>query len=611
MGSDVVTQVGRNLRNLWVWAGVCGGMLFWAAGVQAAPYAAYVMDARTGQVLYSRNADARLHPASLTKMLTLYICFDAIQRGEVSLDTVVTVSREAAAQPPSHLGLRAGQKIKLRYLIRAAAVKSANDAAWAIADAISGNVTEFAKRMNATAKKLGMRDSHFENPNGLTLAGHLSSAHDMAILGRHLFYDFPQYYNIFSRRSTYAGVAEVYSTNRKFLNSYAGADGIKTGYTYASGFNLVASARRGGKRIIAAEFGGTSVANRNAKMARLLDLGFKRAPAHVAVQRPKKPNLDRIAAMYTIHPKATRIALARDKARAGAIASSPRPSRRPVAAPPKALMIAMKDEISSALSSVAVANAAEVKDSPAPPVQAPQAKVAAAGPTPTPALAEAAVPIKAAMPDADRTDIGTNGRPNMPPPPRPVALGGTSLGATAQTASSAPTPDRPAPAPVTRTAAADQTQVVSPTVAVASAETGRVHNVRVTDPEETPPGPAVADAAAPLPRPTDSGGVLFASIAPRDVPRPEARPVVVTRMSTAGGRNWGVNVGRFASQFQAEKALLRTALAESSALSDGQRKVVRRPNGFDANFTGLTQDQAALACARLQARDIQCFALAP
>ncbi|KDB02742.1 hypothetical protein U879_15630 [Defluviimonas sp. 20V17] len=580
---------------MWIWAGVSGGLLLWAAGVQAAPYAAYVMDARTGQVLYSKNADARLHPASLTKMLTLYICFDAIQRGEISLDTVVTVSREAAAQPPSHLGLRAGQKIKLRYLIRAAAVKSANDAAWAIADAISGNVTEFAKRMNATAKKLGLRDSHFENPNGLTLAGHLSSARDMAILGRHLFYDFPQYYNIFSRRSTYAGVAEVYSTNRKFLNSYAGADGIKTGYTYASGFNLVASARRGGKRIIAAEFGGSSVANRNAKMAQLLDLGFKRAPAHVAVQRPKKPNLDRIAAMYTIHPKATRIALAHDRASAVALASSPRPSRRPVAAPPKALMVAMKDDISSALSSMAVANAADVKDSPA---------------APTPAEA-AAVPIKAALPDADRTDIGTSGRPNMPPPLRPAALGGASLGATAQAASPTPAPDHQTPAVAAQTATADQTEVVKPIVAVASAETGRVHKVRATDPAEAPSGPAVADAAAPLPRPTDSGGVLFASIAPRDVPRPEARPVVVTRMSSTGGRNWGVNVGRFASQFQAEKALLRTALAESSALSDGQRKVVRRPNGFDANFMGLTQDQAALACARLQARDIQCFALAP
>ncbi len=581
-------------------------MLFWATGVQAAPYAAYVMDARTGQVLYSKNADARLHPASLTKMLTLYICFDAIQRGEISLDTVVTVSRRAAAQPPSHLGLRAGQKIKLRYLIRAAAVKSANDAAWAIADAISGNVTEFAKRMNATAKKLGMRDSHFENPNGLTLAGHLSSAHDMAIMGRHLFYDFPQYYNIFSRRSTDAGVAEVYSTNRKFLNSYSGADGIKTGYTYASGFNLVASAKRGSKRIIAAEFGGTSVASRNAKMAELLDLGFKRAPAHVAVQRPKKPNLDRIAAMYTAHPKATQIALARDNGPAVALASSPRPSRRPVAAPPKALMVAMKDEISNALSSVAVASAAEAKDSPAAPVQAPaQVEVAA-------------ISIKTAMPDADRTDIGTGGRPNVPPPMRPAALGGSSLGATAQsasavqTAASAPVAvPTPAPTPATRTAAADQTEVVKPTVAVVSAETGRIRKVRATDPEVAAAGATVAAAAAPLPRPTDSGGVLFASIAPRDVPRPEARPVVVTRMSTSGGHNWGVNVGRFGSQFQAEKALLRTALAESSALSEGQRKVVRRPNGFDANFMGLTQDQAALACARLQARDMQCFALAP
>lgn len=565
-----------------------------ASGAQAAPYAAYVMDARTGQVLYSQNADARLHPASLTKMLTLYICFDAIQRGELSLDTVVTVSREAASQPPSHLGLRAGQKIQLRYLIRAAAVKSANDAAWAIADAISGNVTEFAKRMNATAKKLGMDDSHFENPNGLTLEGHLSSAHDMAILGRHLFYDFPQYYNIFSRRSTYAGVAEVYSTNRKFLNAYEGADGIKTGYTWASGFNLVASAKRGNKRIIAAEFGGSSVVNRNEKMAELLNLGFKRAPANVAVQRPKKPNLDRIAALYTVHPKATQIALARDGDDDDlTVGASPRPERRPAVAPPKALMLAMKNEISTALDKVEVAKPAGTAGSGAAlatsaiPVRRPDdaasAQVADAG--------GIDIPVKRALPDADRTDIGTDGRPNIPPPLRPGSLAG------AQTASTAPPAvAAPAAAPAPARAAA------TVTAAVADASIGRVRNVEAT----------AADTGAPAaPHVSEGSGVVFASVAPSDVPRPETRPVIVTRMSTSGGRNWGINVGRFPSQFDAEKALLRTALAESGALSDGLRKVVRRPNGYDANFLGLTQDEAALACARLQSRDIQCFSLAP
>ncbi|MEO1238806.1 MAG: serine hydrolase, partial [Pseudomonadota bacterium] len=168
-----------------------------------------VIDARTGEVLHSRNADTRLHPASLTKMMTLYIAFEAVERGEISLDTVVTISRKAAAEPPSELGLRAGQKIKLRYLIRAAAIKSANDAATAIGEAISGSEAAFARRMNRTARAMGMTRTTFKNAHGLTEAGHLSTARDMTTLGRHVFYDYPNYYNLFSRIQTDAGIKNV------------------------------------------------------------------------------------------------------------------------------------------------------------------------------------------------------------------------------------------------------------------------------------------------------------------------------------------------------------------------------------------------------------------
>ncbi|MBU2358805.1 MAG: D-alanyl-D-alanine carboxypeptidase, partial [Alphaproteobacteria bacterium] len=228
------------------------------------------MDARTGEVIYAQNADTRLHPASLTKMMTLYIAFQAIQRGEITLDTDVTVSRNAASEPPSKLGLKVGQKIKLRYLLRAAAVKSANDAATAIGEAIGGSEEAFATRMNRTAAAMGMTNTTFKNANGLTTEGHLSTARDMSVLGRHVIYDFPQYYNLFSRRTADAGVAQVRHTNRRFLDSYPGADGIKTGFTNAAGFNLVASAQRGQERIIATVFGGTSTAQRNGKIKELM-----------------------------------------------------------------------------------------------------------------------------------------------------------------------------------------------------------------------------------------------------------------------------------------------------------------------------------------------------
>jgi len=249
---QVFTCPGQCVHRIGVYTAFFLTLLLAPLAALSAPYADLVMDMRTGEVLHAENADTRLYPASLTKMMTLYIAFEAVERGEISLDSKVTISKHAAAEPPSKLGLRAGQQIALRYLIRAAAIKSANDAATAIGEAIEGSESAFAARMNRTAKALGMTKTTFVNANGLTRKGHMSTARDMVTLGRHLFYDYPQYYNIFSRRSADAGIAQVNSTNRRFLDAYEGADGIKTGYTNAAGFNLVASAQRGNKRIIAA-----------------------------------------------------------------------------------------------------------------------------------------------------------------------------------------------------------------------------------------------------------------------------------------------------------------------------------------------------------------------
>ncbi|KAB7614005.1 D-alanyl-D-alanine carboxypeptidase [Amylibacter sp. SFDW26] len=283
----------------------------------AAPYAAMVMDARTGQVVHSRNADTRLHPASLTKMMTLYVVFQAIERGELSLTKKVRISKHAASEPPSKLGLKAGQRIELKYLIRGAAVKSANDAATALGEAVSGSEAAFARRMTATAKRLGMKSSTFKNAHGLTQSGHLSTARDMTLLGRRLFYDYPQYYNLFSRRSTDAGVRQVANTNRKLLGNYRGADGIKTGYTNAAGFNLVASAERGSKRVIATVFGGKTSSSRNARVAQLLDLGFGRVNPRLAERKPT-----RIAPVTNEKPKIIKVVIS------GAVRKSPIPKMR-------------------------------------------------------------------------------------------------------------------------------------------------------------------------------------------------------------------------------------------------------------------------------------------
>ncbi len=328
-------------------------LVFSGVVAQATPgVATFVMDARTGEVLYARSADRHLAPASLTKMMTLYLVFNEIEAGRMSLDQMITISANAASEPPSKLGLRRGSRIQLRFLIRAAAIKSANDAATAIGEAISGSEAAFARYMTETAQAMGMNNTQFRNANGLTQRGHYSTARDMATLGRRLFYDFPEYYNLFSRLSASAGIATVRHTNRRFLNSYEGADGIKTGYTNAAGYNLVASARHGQERIIAVMFGGTSTVQRNARVAELMNLGFDRAPTRASVAA-----LPRL----TLNPSArTRVARA---GQSGVVRRADRPARRS-----RTVAVAMarnvaNDAIQSAAIEAAIAaatNSAEV-----------------------------------------------------------------------------------------------------------------------------------------------------------------------------------------------------------------------------------------------------------
>jgi D-alanyl-D-alanine carboxypeptidase len=455
---------------------------------RAAPYASMVMDARSGEVLYSSNAETRLHPASLTKMMTLYIAFEAVEHGEISLDTKVLISQKAASEPPSKLGLRAGSRIQLRYLIRAAAVKSANDAATAIGEAIAGSEAAFARRMNRTAKALGMTRTTFKNAHGLTESGHLSTAHDMTLLGRHVFYDYPEYYNLFSRRTTHAGISEVYNTNRKFLAAYRGADGIKTGYTSAAGFNLVASAERGGTRIITTVFGGRSTASRNAHVAELMDKGFGLAPRNVAIRKPQRPvYAPEAGGSKTVN---TVVAVARS------LRPAPRPGPRPAPGP---LVAGMDASIAETLALVDLE-------------------------------ASAPEPVGDVSPDPELPDLAEDAPPTRPEEIRMAAAVVANVAATAPSAQIA-------------------------------AETGG---------EE-----------------------------------------IVTRLSTSGGRHWAISIGKFGSRHQAERMLLETALLELGTLDEALRKVVPKSNGYEANFVGLSAEQAALACRRLAARNVDCSTFGP
>lgn len=456
---------------------LCMIFLFMPFASVAAPYAAYVMDARTGQELHAENADARLHPASLTKMMTLYIAFEAIERGEISADTLVTISANAAKEPPSKLGLRSGQKIKLRYLIRAAAVKSANDAATAIGEAISGSEVKFAARMNRTAKAIGMTRTHFKNANGLTQEGHLSTARDMSLLGRQLFYDYPQYYHLFTRTTAEIPGKKLLHTNRRFLNDYRGADGIKTGYTNAAGYNLTASAERGSERIIATVFGGRSTTQRNNQVAKLMDLGFKKAPSRVALRKPPRPDYNAPARRLTA---------------ATSMTSSLRPQPRP----------GVQEEN---------------------------------------------------LPAIDRGSI--------------VAALGQALNA-----------------------ASEETQM----------------QMALVDPARPVARPAQIEGAPQEGSRSVRNELHQAIGASLQEMQKEAVARVISRSHLKGPKDFGVAVGRFKTTRLAERMLITTAMKEMESLSGTTRKVIRRVNGYEAGFLGMSKEEADLACRRLRAKNIEC-----
>ena len=241
--------------------------------------AAVVIDGTTGKVVFSRNATAMRYPASLTKMMTLYLLFEQLKQGKLSLDSMITASAHASDQRPTKLGLTPGESISVEVAIKAIVVRSANDVAVAIGEAIGGSEEEFAKLMTRKAHSLGMDDTTFRNASGLPNPGQKTTARDLAILGRHVAYDFPQYYHYFATPSfTFQG--RIYQTHDNLLYRFDGVDGIKTGYTNASGFNLVSSLVREGKHIIGVVMGGRTARGRDNEMMELLASTLERSQQH-------------------------------------------------------------------------------------------------------------------------------------------------------------------------------------------------------------------------------------------------------------------------------------------------------------------------------------------
>lgn len=257
-----------------------------------------MIDAKTGDVISASDADSLRYPASLTKLMTLYITFDALDKGIIHMEDQLPVSRHAANMAPSKLGLKAGSKIKVKDAVMALVVKSANDCASVLAEGLGYSEENFAKTMTKVAHELGMKNTTFRNASGLPNKQQKTTARDMALLGAAMYHHFPKYYKLFAtKKFTYQG-RTIY-THNNLLKNFAGADGMKTGFTNAAGYNIVTSAERNGQRVIAVTMGHNTAKLRDQKVASLMNQGLKKlamsqhinnANIYASIDEPVKQN---------------------------------------------------------------------------------------------------------------------------------------------------------------------------------------------------------------------------------------------------------------------------------------------------------------------------------
>lgn len=385
----------------------------------AGKYAAMVIDANTGNVISAQAADEPRYPASLTKMMTLYVVFDLIEQGRLSYDTRIRVSSEAAATAPSRLGLEPGSDIALSDAVKALITKSANDMAVAIAEHIAGSEKKFAALMTQKARHIGMASTTFKNAHGLPDAEQVTTARDMIKLGLRLQDDFPKHYQQFSTREfRFAG--ETHRNHNTLLFHYDGTDGIKTGYTQSSGFNLVANVRRGQKHVMGVVFGGASAAARNQNMRTLLNIALLKGST-VKTRQPA------VIARVRNAPSPTPAARPQAVAVAEKPVPKPQPAARPAPAAPAPAVVAQAPAADPAWKgTVEVARVRPILVAPRPPRQAqlpPQPAIATDAPPPVPAAATTVVQSPPPVP-ATIVQHPAPPRPLPPiahaPPPQPV-----------------------------------------------------------------------------------------------------------------------------------------------------------------------------------------------
>ena len=634
----------------------------------AAPYADIVVDANSGAVLHATNPDARRHPASLTKIMTLYLLFEQLEAGKFKLDTPLKVSAEAAGQTPTKLGLKPGSTLAVEDAIKGMVTRSANDAAVVVAEAIAGSEDDFAKLMTHKAQALGMKNTVYKNASGLPDDNQVTTARDQSTLGRAIQERFPRYYKYFSIRSfTFRG--ESISNHNHLLGKVEGVDGIKTGYINASGFNLVTSVHRGNRYLVAVVMGGSSGGSRDAKMRDLISEKIAQAST-----KRTAPMVAEASGTSDFKPEPMVLTKAEPKAVAKA---EPKPEPKPepmVVTKPEPKVAAAKVEpkeepkaeakaesrfaVASATSlpvrfnlSAAPAEPAAMRSEPAATATPTQARVVAGSTEPIrPVLVKtltvragvrtaSLAPLHVASPAAEPqpaaaaapapTPVAAAKAEPAAPPPAPVTAAKSEPSAPppAPVAAAKPEPSAP-PAPVAAAkpepaaalsevatkpepAAAPSTPAITAKGEPAAPPTPMAVAAAKPEPAAELPKPAIPSASpAPLAAAAPAPTAPAAKPAPMPTPRPASAALAAKPQHKPG---WMIQVGAYPAE-QAAKQRLSTVQSKASKMLTGAEAFTETIDKggttyYRARFAGLDKDKAEAACKYLKKNDVECVTI--
>lgn len=544
-----------------------------------ANYAAYVVDANTGRALYARNEDAPRHPASVTKVMTLYLLFEQLEKGRYRLDSPLRVSAHGASMAPSKLGLRPGETIEVEDAIKALVTKSANDVAATVAENIGGDEDSFAEMMTRKARSLGMRNTVYRNASGLPNPQQITTARDLSILGRAIQERFPNYYHYFGTPSFRYG-SQVIRNHNRLLGRVEGVDGIKTGYTRASGFNLLTSAKRGGRHIVGVVLGGRTGRERDIIMAQLVNTQIANAsPVRGGSQIAMRDEDDEVRA-----PAPQRMAMAEPT---GESSERPRMTPEPQAEPARRRLAPM-----------ALASA-----------QTPMAAAAMA----------AAQAIKARPAVVSDEDEGVTTASVRPPQKiigaRPAVMAAAST---------------PAVLPPARRLAEKRVAMVSPPNREALADLPAGKRAKAAAPEQDdedvkPARAAKADAKADkakLARADDKAGKAKTAKKDKDaeerseVAKAESNKADAAKSRNAAARDglrpsgWSIQIGATDNVEKANALLAKARGAVHLAAAKSYTEKVQKGSAtlYRARFAGLETDQAQTVCKQLKRSGFACFA---